>query len=80
MTREPNAEDEPTVGTARPIGYQYKGVYVGPRQELRGKTAIICNCTASTVACQFDDTATGLGFGWHEFPTGDVQLLSDHDA
>lgn len=50
-----------------------KGTYLGNpksvrRKSLKGKTAIIRTADHGFVLAQFDDTSTGLGYGWHRFP------------
>ena len=53
------------------------GTYIGPKEALRGKTALLrCHSTYSNhVLAQFDDmelthpdTGVRLGFDWHIFP------------
>lgn len=62
-----------------------KGEYIGLRQELRGKTAILMGEGAFTptpgtdLIAQFDDRSLSEAFGWHGFKRGDfiVTLLGD---
>lgn len=55
------------------------GVYVGSptskrHRSLRGKGALLRRAsTPDKVLVQFDDRATGLGYGWHEFPAAHFQ-------
>lgn len=50
------------------------GTYVGPLPLLKGKTAdLICYPSGQCLA-QFDDVATGYGFGRHAFSTSNFEL------
>lgn len=44
--------------------------YVGPMTAYLGKTADTePGATDASLLVQFDDVTTGLGYGWHTFPT-----------
>lgn len=54
-------------------------IYVGNpdskrHRSLKGKGALVRRAsTPDKVLVQFDDRATGLGYGWHEFPAAHFQ-------
>lgn len=71
----------------------WHGEYIGSHKELVGKSAIVkvethyvqdmthrhgdildVSCTA-----QFDDTSTGVGFGWHPFSVAEFSKLNLED-
>ena len=47
------------------------GIYVGSREELKGKTALFMTVDKGEVMVQFDDKDTGMGFNWWPFPAQD---------
>jgi cysteine synthase len=57
-------------------------VYVGDDSSLKDKTALLMTqrmtsrgrCPDGKVLIQADDTSTGYGYGWHEFPTEDWKI------
>jgi hypothetical protein len=60
-----------------------KGTYIGPDEQLKGKTALIitggkkapgCIVPMDCVMIQADDVSTGLGHGWHEFSAADWEI------
>ena len=51
------------------------GTYIGDDPALEGKTAAIVADAPGVVLVQFDDTATGLGFGWHRYPASDWEVI-----
>lgn len=77
------------VGQELPQQDSKHATYIGPWDNLRGKTAlvspVICRSTDLTtlateyvvdhVVAQFDDTATGYGFGWHRFDKDDFEIV-----
>ena len=50
------------------------GKYIGANEALKGKTAAIIVEASGAVIAQFDDTSTGLGFGWHRYPESDWEV------
>lgn len=72
------------------------GTYIGPRKELKGKRALVKierhyvqdmipshgEVVSVTVTAQFDDVATGLGHGWHNFRLDDFDIdpKENHDG
>lgn len=51
--------------------------YVGPKDNLQGKAALVRDgAAADRVLAQFDDLKTGYGIGWHEFPRSDFRMWS----
>ena len=75
-------------GLAEAVKSPDHGTYIGPRKELRGKTAILWAQNTENWEAQFDDaslvdetTGAMLGYGWHKFPTKDFQVdLEDSNA
>jgi len=51
------------------------GRYIGANELLKGETAALLLGGAGTVLVQFDDKATGLGFGWHRHPESDWEIV-----
>ena len=61
-----------------------KGRYIGPRSELKGKTALLrAGSRLRDYLVQFDDMnltsgedehTVFLGFGWHSFPMNDWEI------
>lgn len=53
------------------------GRYIGPREDLKGKEAILQPRKIDNVMlAQFNDVKTGLGHGWFPFSPNDWQVLS----
>ena len=50
------------------------GKYIGVNEILKGKTAALVVDGPGGVIVQFDDTSTGLGFGWHRYPESDWEV------
>ncbi len=56
------------------MGKMRRGVYIGTAEpELTGKRASL-RLHGSVLTAQFDDVSTGLGYGWHNFPTSEWAL------
>ena len=56
-------------------GDMLKGTYVGQREELRGKTALVKLGNRGEVEAQFDDVETGLGHEWHKFNVKEFEVV-----
>jgi hypothetical protein len=52
------------------------GKYIGANEILKGKTAALVVDGPGAVIVQFDDTSTGLGFGWHRYPERDWEIVN----
>jgi hypothetical protein len=50
-----------------------RGTYIGPVPSLRGKEAALRE-TAHRVLARFDDPATGMTDGWHEFAVSEFHV------
>ena len=50
------------------------GKYIGANEALKGTTAAIIVEASGAVIVQFDDTATGLGFGWQRDTASDWEV------
>ena len=50
------------------------GIYIGLRPELTGKGALLRQGSPNQLLAQFDDTTTGLGFGWHAFSSEEFEI------
>lgn len=53
------------------------GTYVGDKEYLRGKTALVYITPENRLMAQFDDILTGLGYSWTEFDLVDFVLDPD---
>lgn len=50
------------------------GRYIGPDPFLKRKTALV-RVVDGRVLAQFDDNTDSYGYGWHEFPRYDFEIL-----
>lgn len=62
-----------------PEPWYWKGVYVGPRTDLRGEEAMVRpkeQCPDGDVVAQFDNMGLAEAFGWHRFPAADFKEMA----
>lgn len=50
------------------------GTYIGALTQYWGKTALLREGSDGILLAQFDDIATGCGYGWHEFNRSDWRI------
>lgn len=54
-----------------------EGTYIGPQEDLKGKTAVLLSRPGGMVRAQFNDIETGMGFGWYLFRFQDFEIHFD---
>jgi hypothetical protein len=55
------------VGPYKPVGAIVSKEYVGLKQDLYHKQALVGKDKDGLTVAQFDDKATGYAYGWHAF-------------
>lgn len=67
----------PVIGTDKPARYDNNlrvATYVGNSAKLKGHRALILDdVQIGYIVAQFNDHATGLGYGWWKFPEEDFK-------
>lgn len=54
-----------------------RGEYTGPRESLKGQRALLQNSDRrEIILAQFNDVATGFGYGWHAFDASHFRIDS----
>lgn len=62
----------------------FRGFYIGADDDLKGQHAML-RIRQKRLEAQFDDHATGLGYGWHPYPAEHFAIYeiandgSEHD-
>lgn len=56
------------------------GEYVGPRVELKGKTARLRTHLEGGVVAQFEDSVLPDESGWHRFAASDFKIVRDNSS